>query len=223
MLLYVLSLFAVLGLFAMTQLRSVDQRAGIYLLSTFILILVLLGWQLSITLGDYRATKLRLLAGYSLVMAVLSVGVMVAVSLYGQGFMRERIMPPAAFMQVTPGLIWGLFIGYLLKIYSFRTQTNEKWIHLLSISSVVVAIFIGTSIFRENASQVPDLRVFARKWDDQHRLLLQSSANGDRRVELPSLRYDGEEFIWSSLLVLGQNGRCPQAYYGIEEIVIHED
>ena len=102
-------LIYVLTLFAMTQVRSIHFKAATYLYLSSLTILCAMVWQLLLCLADQRAKRIARSATLFFIMPVATTAALVLVSLYGQGVVTERMLAPIAYLQVIPGLIWGVF------------------------------------------------------------------------------------------------------------------
>ena len=208
-------LFLVAVFFTMTQLREIHVKAAGYLIASTFAFLAALSWQCSIVLGDTRSRRLCLLPILSLLMVVFSIAVMVSVQLSAQGLVREWSLAAAAYMQVLPGLFWGLGIGCMIQQFA-RTHDHTELTRWLTRSSFVVALIIGTGIFIGTARLIPSSVAFASDRDERHQTLVQSRDSGQSRVELPFLLHTDP---WDWVPKLGEREECAEEYYGIDDIV----
>ncbi len=213
-------LLVVIGLFAMTQWRSIDIRAGTYLFLSSLIYLGALGWQLAPLTADRRATKFALLATVSYIVPVASTAALVAVSLYGRGSVTERILAPVAYLQVIPGLIWGAYFAFLIQRLRLRSGDSKRWIPVSGAIGIVLLASVATGIVFGHAKLIPDFSVFAREWEARHQQLLQARENGVQDVEVGPLAYDLSYFLLGKDMSDHVERNCAQLYYDIDNISV---
>ena len=211
--------FIFAALFMFTQLRGmIHFQALIYLFTTAFVCLGIVTGLLSSRFGWFAFLS------YALVWAVIAA--VVAVSLFGSGYVRERTLAFAAYLLVMPGLIWGVCIGYLLKHYSLSLAAGQSWIRWLKPASLAMAVIIGLSIVRGQAALVPDFQRYAQAWDARHIDIIARRDSGQKSIEIASLSYDMENYL--SMGPEGQlrgpssSNRCAKGYYGVDSIVVTE-
>ena len=175
-------LLAICRLFALTQIRSIHFKASMYLFLSSVILLVMMTWQLKTAFGEQGANRLGLLAFLSAVFALTSLAAMVAVALWGQGFVFERIFAPVTMLLIVSGLLWGMNAGARLKHCLLLTQATVSWIPWLQLLNVLVAVTIATGIVIGQANRIDDLAAGAQVWAETHQEILRL-----RNEENPSL------------------------------------
>lgn len=213
-------LLFVIALFAMTQWRSIDIRAGAYLFLSSLIYLGALGWQLAPLTADRRATKFALLATVSYVTPIAATAALVAISLYGRGSVTERILAPIAYLQVIPGLIWGAYFAFLIQRLRLRSKASPRWITVSGAIGIVLLASVATGIVFGHAKLIPDFSVFASEWEARHQQLLQARENGVQDVEVEPLAYDLSYFLLGKDMSDHVERNCAQLYYDIDNISV---
>ncbi len=212
-------LLAVLVMFAATQFRSIHFKATAYPFASSIVLLGILAWQLALALSDSRAKAFVLVACLSLAMTLISLASVFAAGLIGSHLVA-RIMAPTAFMQVVPGLIWGTCVGYLIRRTCLATAADSRRLQLMSLSSLLLAIAIGTGIVLGHAKLVPDLRIYAREWDQRHELILSLRESGLTEVEVAPLSFDLSYYLMHQDLSTELERSLAETYYGLMSITV---
>ena len=216
-------LTAILALFALTQLRSIHFRAAAYLFASAVSLLVLLAGQLFAAEGDKTLRCLNLLALYSLVVAVACLAAIVFAALFGRGFVDERILAPAAYLLVVPGLLWGGYYGLALKRTLSSVDGNPLGIRVITTGCAIVTVIISVGITFGHLTLVPDFQNFARDWDARHQQILEQRESGQRDIVVNSLGFDLADHV--GVVELGRDpaNRCARRYYDVDAIVVaHE-
>ena len=111
------TLVCLVACFALTQLRNINFRATAYLFTTAISFLVLLSMLPAAADEQPLARRVKWLSLYSLVVALVSLTAIVFAALFGRGFVDGRILAPASFLLVLPGLVWGILPWYLGRVF----------------------------------------------------------------------------------------------------------
>ena len=132
-------LLIVAVLFAMTQVRSIHIKAAAYLYFSSLTYLGVLGWQFSHVIADRRADRFSLLATVAYVMPFAATVVLAAAALYGRGSVTERILAPIAYLQVIPGLIWGVYIAFLINRSRLMSEASRRWITVFGATGLILA------------------------------------------------------------------------------------
>ena len=115
-------------LFALTQFRSIHNKAATYLFVSAVVCLGGVCWQLSYNLPDQTTRKLGSYAMSWLIVTVVIIASLVGLSLYVQGYVSVRIMAGAAFVQVIGGLLWGGFLGVLILESGLLLADASVWV-----------------------------------------------------------------------------------------------
>ena len=191
------ALAIILLLFALTQLRSIHYKAAAHLYLSVLATLLALCWQLSCAVPDRRARLCGVgaLLSFGLTLAVLLV--LSAAALYTQGVIQPRIMSSVAFLQVAGGLLWGAWLGMLLKESGLLAGAASRWTSILSRLSLALAIVIGAGMVYGHAQSITNLAAFADEWDARHEMMLAARASGSD-MPVPELTIDITEFFCCS-------------------------
>ena len=129
---------AFLLLFALTQVRRIDARASTYLFVSALSLLAILAllWPGG---ADRKSRALGLAAvGFPLI-AWLTIAALYFVTFLGHGFTADRIMSGSAWLQVLSGLVWGVYLGYLLKASPFNYAGRRAWERWLAVGCLALA------------------------------------------------------------------------------------
>ena len=209
-------LLAVLALFILTQFRSIHFRAASYLYLTSLTLLMILAWQLSHAICDSRVKVFRNLALLFSVVAIFAGVAPTAVGLYVYGTVFDRTLASATMLQVSSGLIWGVFTGFGIRRGLLGDKDKAK-IALYCGFGVLLALAILLSIVQRQFQLVPQFATFAEEWDQQNELLLRMPENGIQRAELPAYSFDLKAHIFVNISVASDLG-WEARYYGLEAI-----
>ena len=213
-------LLLALMLFALTQLRSIHFRAATFLfVSSFVLLCAAWLQLRSAGIGsvDRRMVWLPLfVSGLSLI----CYGSMVAVSLYGQGFVVERIFVPATFIYIVSGAFWGASLGCLLQHAFLNSHSSGGWLLAYRAVSLAVVIAISVGIVIGQLRLAPRLATFAREWDERHAEIIRQRESGATEIVVPELSYDfGYELVTWHIFDTKRGSRCSATYYGVDSII----
>ena len=216
---YIMALmFVFAALFAVTQLRSVSFRISIYYLFTSLLVvLVLLTWQLSSLFPSGEARRFGLLALYSSGIGLVSMTAIVFMALFGRGHVDFRILAPTACLLVLPGLVWGVYMGWLLKHCGLSSQAGRVWSRLLERGSLAVVLIIIMGIVQSQVALIPDFRLYAREWDVRHQEIIAMSDSGQTAIEVVPLTYDLADYLGLTPMAYSPMG-CSEQYHGVDLI-----
>ena len=181
--LYVSAVFlAIGGLFALSQFRSIHYRAATYLFFSALAWINLLSWQLIAVVGEPRAKTTARLAVLCTSLAALTFAGLIAASLFGQGFLYERVFAPVSFLLMISSLFWGLTLGVLLRRAQLMTKVDGRWTRWHTLLSLLVCIIVGTGIVLGQARRIGGLAESARIWDVNHREIVRLRDAGDPAV-----------------------------------------
>ncbi len=168
-----------LGLFAMTQLRSVHFRASSYLFLSCVCALVVLTGSRRAGHGAGMGWLATCCGGGAIALA----SVLIAPNIYAQGYAVERALIPVAFVLIASGGLWGLALGGSLRPVAGRPA---RW---LRSAILLTALVIGASQAIHQARVLPAMSEFARAWDARKSQILAAQARGDARLETPRFRF----------------------------------
>ena len=223
MMIYCFLVLVIVGLlFTLTQIRSIHYKAATFLFSSSLVFLIMLSWQLASQLHDPRAKTFGVLATIASFAALISIAALVCVSLFGHGFVADRILAPASFMQVVSGLVWGAYIGFLIQQTRVLTAASMEWIKWFKLLSFLLAFAIGALILVGHGKLAPDFASFAREWDHHHQEIIRQRESGNTTVSVPDYAFDLASYAGISTIFDGGNNRCPKLYYGVESIQLVE-
>lgn len=198
-------------LFAMTQVRHIDARASTYLFVSALSLLIVLAmlWQ-PVPPGS-AGSKLAALALASTLIGWATIAALVGVTFLGHGFFAPRIMAGAAFLQVTSGLIWGWFLGTLIRSQGGQLSSWRRW---LGAACLTVAIALGGAVFLGQARLVTDFQTYAREWDARDQSIRAQRDGGRQQITVAPLTFDLADHIGMGSL------RYAERFYQVESIEI---
>ena len=194
-------------LFTLTQIRSIHYKAATFLFSSSLVFLIMLSWQLASQLHDPRAKTFGVLATIASFAALISIAALVCVSLFGHGFVADRILAPASFMQVVSGLVWGAYIGFLIQQTRVLTAASMEWIKWFKLLSFLLAFAIGALILVGHGKLAPDFASFAKEWDHHHQEIIRQRESGNTTVSVPDYAFDLASYAGISTIFDGGNNR----------------
>lgn len=212
--------YIIVGLFCLTQLRSIHFIATNYLFVNTLLLLGGLLWQLSkwSSVEHIKRITWAFVAWHGVIVILISAIVFTA--LYGRGFVTPRILTPASYLLVSLGFLWGLYLGSLIKSFLI----NMRIVPIISlsirglISGLILSISIGITL--GHASQIPDLQLYGREWDMRHAYIITTHADGAEQIEVSALRFDLANMIQVVTLATDPANRCAEQYYGVDSIIV---
>ena len=206
-------LLAFILLFALTQVRRIDSRASTYLFVSALSLLVILALLWQGREADGRVKTLGIVALSSLAIAWLTIAAQYCVTFIGHGFTADRIMSGSAWLQVLSGMVWGVYVGYLVKSSPFADDIPLIWRRWLAIGCLVVAIVVGGGIFRGHKRLVPQLQIYAAEWDARHAYIIGQRQSGREHIRVEPLSFDLADYLGLGTL------RSAEQYYGVDTIV----
>ncbi len=207
-------------LFAITQQSVFYQETSHYLFMSFMVLGGMIIWQMSSLISTAAARRFGLLALLSYAVSVVCIAAMTAVALFGRGFVPPRILAPGAWMLSLSGLIWGAYLGYLIKNHPPRSQVRV-WIRLFKLISLAAVLIIAGHIALNQAALIPDFQLYAREWDARHQDIIAQRDRGQTTIEVAPLTFELAEYIGldKTLADFPTNG-CAARYYGVDSIAV---
>ena len=204
---------AFLLLFALTQVRRIDARASTYLFASALSLLVILAllWHGGAT--DHRSRALSLAAVGFPIIAWLTIAALYFATFLGHGFTANRIMSGSAWLQALSGLVWGVYLGYLVKSSPFTYARRRVWERCLAIGCLALALVIGGGIVLGQARLVPRLQTYAEEWDARHTYIIGQRESGRSHIKTAPLSFDLADYLGLGTL------RSAPSFYGVETIV----
>ena len=210
-------LLAIILLFALTQVRRIDSRASTYLYVSALSLLVILALLWQSGAADRSSKTLGAVALTSAPTAWLTIAAQYCVTFIGHGFTADRIMSGSAWLQVLSGLLWGVYLGYLMKSHPFAVDSWRAWQRWLAIGSLVVALVVGGGIFLGQAKLVPKLQIYAAEWDARHAYIIGQRESGRAHIRVEPLSFDLADYLGLGTL------RSAERFYGVDTIVQVEE
>jgi len=201
-------------LVTITQVRSIDARTSTYLFATALGMLMSLAILWRAGHSDGGIARLGQAALGILLIAWAAIVALICVTFIGHGFTSHRMMAGPAFLQVAAGLLWGFYLGKLVKSSGFAYAHRRAWERLLAAGGLILAFVIGGGIFLGQARLVPDLQTYAREWDARHEAILAQRDSGQTHIEVAPLSFDLADYIGMGTL------RSAEQFYGVESIEI---
>ena len=100
----------------LTHVVDIVGLAQIYLVSSVLVVLAILGRRLLAAARPLLIWQLGVLAPLILLLACACLAGLIFVAIYGQGYVISRILEPVASLIVFSGLIWGAFLGCVFRL-----------------------------------------------------------------------------------------------------------
>ncbi len=215
-------LLVILALFTGSHFRSIHHRASRFLFATSMLLIWMLAWQLAAALDDELQKRYGQAALLITIASALTYVVMVVIPLYTLGKLNGRITVPAVLLHVSLGLVWGAYIGYLLRRASSATLAHETWLRRIGLSGLAVALVIGAGIMLGRATLIPNLQSYAQEWDAREQLIISQRDQGLMDVVVQPLSFDLSWHLMYQRLSKGESVPA-SLYYGLRSISVQED
>lgn len=214
-----LVLFIVALLFALTQARGIHYRAASFLFTSAISLLYLGTGQLHTAAKTSQFRRLHSLSLFALVIALISLAAIVFTALLGRGFVDARILAPASFTLVFPGLLWGALYGIALGQMARLANTGS----ILPVRlCLTLAVLITLGIVIGNVTLIPSFQRYAGEWDARHQQILSLRDAGHRSVAVAPLEFDLADYVGVTTLGRDPSNRCALRYYDLDAIAVIE-
>lgn len=217
------TLAVVLLAFMRMRIQDIHYRASIYLITSFLVFLIIIIWQLLSVNQTPSTRRFGFLSLCVYATGVVCIAAIVGVALFGRGgFVAARTLAPGAYLLVLPGLIWGAYTGYLIKNHPLSSQTGQAWIRLLKLISLAVVLIIGMGIVLGQLALAPDFQSYAREWDARHQEIIAMRDSGQTAIEVAPLTYDLADFVHVATLAEDPSDCCAPRYYGVDSIIVSD-
>ncbi len=214
-----LVLFIVALLFALTQVRSIHYRAASFLFTSAISLLYVGTGQLDTATKISQIRRLLCSSLFALVIALVSLAAIVFTALIGRGFVDARILAPAAYALVFPGLLWGALYGIALGQIAGLANTGS----ILPVRfCLTLAVLITLGIVIGNARLIPSFQQYAREWDARHQQILSLRDAGHPSIAVAPLEFDLADYVGVTTLGRDPSNRCALGYYDLAAIEVIE-
>lgn len=210
-------LVAVMLLFVLTQARSIHYRAASFLFASAISLLFVGTGQLDAACNLPQIRRLRCWSLFALLVALISLAAVVFTALIGRGFVDARILAPASFALVFPGLFWGALYGISFNEIARSANT----VSILPVRlCLTLAILITVGIVIGQARLIPGFRSYAGEWDARHQQILSLRDAGRQVVEVAPLDFDLADYIGVTTLGRDPSNRCALRYYDLDTLMV---
>ncbi len=194
---------------------DIDRLAASWLFTSLLMLLILLTWHLSSMLPSAAARRLGMLALCSSGIGWVCIAAMVFISMYGAGYVQPRTMAAGAYLLALPGLVWGAWLGCLVK----QSRLGPIRIKLLKSGSLATVLIVGAGIVLGQAALMPNFQLYAREWDARHREIIKSRASGQGHIEVAPLTWDLADY---AAITMGPDDltTCASRYYAVASIAV---
>ena len=215
--------FVCAAMFALTQENVFYRTTSIYLFMSFLVFGGIIISQLSSLLPTSSARKFGWFALLSYAIAVICTAAMTFMGLYALGWAPARILSSVAHLLVLSGLVWGAWMGYMLKHCPPSFRLGQVWVKLLKPASLALILIIGIGIVLGQAALVPDFQLFAREWDARHQSIIARRDSGQTTIEIAPLAFELVEYAaFGTISMVTERGSVANhyagRYYGVELI-----
>ncbi len=219
------TLAVVLFAFMRMRIEDIHYRASIYLITSFLVFLGIIIWQLLSVNQTPSTRSFGFLALYVYATGAVCIAAIVGMVLFGRGgFVAARTLAPGAYLLVLPGLIWGAYLGYLIKNHPPRSQAGQAWIRLFKLISLAIVLIIGMGIVLGQAALAPDFQLYAKEWDARHQEIITMRDSGQTAIEIAPLTFDLTKYVGiSSTWAQFPTNSCSKRYYGVDSIIVPGD
>ncbi len=213
-------------LFALMHLGSVHHLALTYLFTSSLVFFGIITRQLLSMDSTSTAQKFGFLAlcSYGFVLVLSTTFIFTILFVAGSGPVKPRILAPIAYLLVLPGLLWGAYIGYLVKNYLPSSQASQAWIRFVKLGSLAIILLIGSSMVLVQVALIPDFQIYAREWDARHIEIIAQRDSGQTIIKVSPLTYDIAHYLDNSTLLDQERvtNLYARDYYGVDSIVAAE-
>ena len=215
-----LSIFGLLFLWSQISIGA-DRRSAAYLLASLLMLLIILTWQLLCLLPSAAARRFGWLALCSSSIGWACIAVMVFVSMYGAGYVQPRTMAAGAYLLVAPGLLWGGWIGALLKHDSLSSRSGQMWVRMLKPVCLAVVLIGVAGLALGQAALLPYFRLYAGEWDARHREIITLRDSGRKNIEVKPLTWNLADY--AAITTVTDLTDCAPRYYKVKSIAVTDD
>ena len=214
-----ITLLIVATLFAFTQYRSIHWRAFSYLYFTIQLLLLLLAWQLARPLPRAKSRRLAAIAAWVYVSAWAINAPVVFATVYTLPIVPERVLSFLSFSFVLNGLIWGVFLGYLISRCKLSTRLGKCGLWFLQSLCLLMLFSIGIGIAIGQVRHLPLLSKYADEWDTRHEYIIAQQNLGQRMIEVEPLSSNLRDFMKINADAI----TCSADYYQVDAVIVDDE
>ena len=214
-------IFALLFLSAQVN-RSIDRRSAAYLLMSLLTFLIVLTWHLLYMVPSAAARRFGWLALCSYSIGWACIAVVVFVSMYGAGHVQPRALAAGAYLLVAPGLLWGAWIGVLLKHDLLSSRSGQTGAKLLKLGCLVIVLVGAVGIVLGQAALLPKFQLYAGEWDARHQEIITLRDSGQDHIETTPLTWNLADYAAITTLTDLTADSAPR-YYEVKSITVTDD
>ena len=201
------------ALFALSQLGS-NLRAVSWLFVTALMFLGLLCWQLPSTAA---ARRLGCLAVFVCALGLTCLTAIAGATVFGRGFTQSRTLASSAYLLTFSGLVWGAYLGCLVKHLSSRY--GQAW---MKFGGLAMVLIIGLGIVLGRAARIPDFHRHAQEWDARYIDIIAQRNRGQKDIKVAPLIYDSPGYITRGPENRLPISECAKRYYGFDSIALKD-
>ena len=175
-------LLVVCVLFMMTQVRDTHYKAATYLFVTTVAALLMLAGQLTLVIDSPRLNDLFQISICCSASAIITFAALIAVKLWGAGFVLDRKIIAPIFLQMGSGLFCGVTLGALIHSACSRTDADAVWLRWLRLLCLLATVTIAVGILVRPASWISYVQESAEIIDSSEQEIIRLRNEGDPEV-----------------------------------------
>ena len=198
------------ALFALSQLGS-NLIAASWLFMSALMCLVYFAGSCPSTAA---ARRLGRLAVFVYALGLICLTTIVSVTVFGRGYAPSRTLSSSAYLLTFSGLVWGAYLGCLVK--HLPSQYGQAW---MKIGGLAMILIIGLGIVLGRAAHVPDFQRHAQEWDARRLDIIAQRGRGQKAIKVAPLIYDSPDYITTGPENRLPISECAKRYYGFDSIV----
>ena len=203
-------------LFLMTQFRSIHERALTYLVFCIHGLLIILAWQLAPSLPERLAKRWGSVLCASYTLTLVTTYAIASVSVTRHGEPVTRTLTFAAYLIPLLGVLWGVFLGLVLRAQAAAQLTTESALNRLRTACIVCVLCISIGILLGHARLLPPLQRYATEWDARHQFILEQRDSGVREVTVQPLSFNLARHVRAAQIHMHD---CAWRYYKVDKIL----
>ncbi len=213
-------LLLVCALFTLTQLRAIHYKASSYLFITAVSMLIMLASQLTVTVAEPRFNRLLLASAYISGSALVILAALLAVKMFGAGYVVKRTLASTTYVFMIAGLMNGLTLGVLIHRAFCLTDSKPIWSRITRLLCFLVALAITAGIVMGQVKRIAHVRNDVDIWESTHQEIIRLRDAGDPAVYTKSFprlvtdhlgstppKYKSTPLDWRSMLFYGLDMR----------------
>ena len=198
-----------------------DNPRPDYLLMSFLVFMGVMLWWLSSALSSAVARKYGLLVFCLHGMGLICMAAIVFVALFGRRHVDLRILSANAWLLTLPGLVWGLFFGWLLKHHPPASRFGQAWVKLFKSGSLAVMLTITAGIALGQAALIPHFQRYASEWDAHHQQIIIRRNSGQNIIRFAPLTWDlADHLDFIDFLGTKEGGTCDERYFNVDAVIV---